>query len=134
MINHNNRPQVSLPVAGSADKKIPVLKAHKKMLVLAASFLSVAAIAQSATEKLDLKLQKSALGSAPADVAGCDAVSSNVAGGLPAHGELALDVVPTSGSFVLEAGEVLYLDVNTTSATTLAYDGSLSLDLEIVGN
>jgi hypothetical protein len=131
MINHNNRPQVIVPIAGAASKKFAVLHAHKKMKVLAAKYISVGAIAASGANYSTQKLQKSALSSgvpqAPADISGNAAVDTQA--GIAAYGHLVLDVDP---EIVLEAGETLYLDHALTGTLTL--DGSLHLDVEIVGN
>ena len=127
-INHNNRPQVQVAIAGAASKKFPVLYAAKKMKVLSANYITVGAIAASGANLSTMKLQKSsASGVAPADIADNGTVSTTA--GVAAYGVLALDVNP---EIVLEAGEVLYLDHALTG--TLALDGHLSLDVEIIGN
>jgi type V secretory pathway adhesin AidA len=128
MINHNNRPQLIVPIAGAASKKFAVLHAHKKMKVLAAKYISVGAIAASGSNYSSQKLQKSTgTGVAPADISGNVAVDSQA--GVAAYGHLVLDVTP---EIVLEAGETLYLDHALTGTLTL--DGSLHLDVEIIGN
>ena len=128
MINANNRPQIQVPIAGAASKKYPVLHAHKKMIVRAAKFMTVGAIAASGSAYSSQKLQKSTgSGVAPADISGNVAVDTQA--GVAAYGQLALDVTP---EIVLEKGETLYLDHALTGSLTL--DGWLSLDVEIVGN
>jgi hypothetical protein len=126
-MNHNNRPQISKAVSTAADKKIPLVHAHKKMRVLGAKLVSVGAIAASGSAYAALKLQKSLTGVAPADVSGNPAVDTQA--GVAAYGVLALDTDP---EIVLEKGETLYLDVDITGSLTL--DAHLDLDLEVVGN
>ena len=127
-INYNNRPQVSKAVALSADKKIPLLHAHKKLRVQAAKLMSAGAIAASGTNYAALKLQKSsASGVAPADIAGSSVVDTQA--GVAAYGHVALDVSP---SIELEAGETLYLDVDINGTLTL--DAHVDVDYEVVGN
>lgn len=128
MINANNRPQIHVPIASAASKKFPVLFAHKKMIVKAAKFMTVGAIAASGSAYSTQNLQKSTgSGAAPADISGNVAVDTQL--GVAAYGQMSLDVSP---EIVLEKGESLYLNHVLTGSLTL--DGWLDLDVEIVGN
>lgn len=127
-MNRNNRPQVHLPIASAASKKIPVLHAHKKLLVKSVKFISVGAIAASGSAYSTQKLQKSLTGVVPADISGATAVDTQA--GLAAYGVKAL-TVPAAG-IELEIGETLYLDHALTGSLTL--DGWLDVDYEVVGN
>lgn len=125
--NESNRPQVLVPVALSADKKIPVLVAHKKMIVRSAKLISTGAIAASGSNYLSMKLQKStASGATPADVSLNVAVDTQA--GVAAYGQLSLDTDPVIS---LEKGQALYLDADVFG--TLTVDAWLSLDIEVAG-
>lgn len=126
--SQNNRPQFSVPVSLSADKKLPVLVAHKKLIVRNAKLVSVGAISASGSNYLGVKLQKStASGATPADVSGNAVVDTQL--GVAAYGHLSLDLTP---AITLEKGEALYLDADVTG--TLSVDAWLSLDVQVVGS
>lgn len=127
-VNASNRPQVQVAVSTAASKKIPVLHAHKKLLVHEAKYLTVGAIAASGSAYSAQKLQKSAAGVAPADIEGATAVDTQT--GVAAYGQKVL-TVPAKG-ILLEKGETLYLDHALTGSLTL--DGQLSVDYEVIGN
>lgn len=125
MINHNNRPQLSVLIpAISATSVIPLLCAHKKMKVLAASLVQEGAITASAVNYLTYQLKKNnvAVGSAV-----------NTKAGLAARTEKELSV-GAGGYIELEAGDYLSLDVVETGTFAEGTALLASLDVEIVGN
>lgn len=125
MINHNNRPSISIVLAAlSASAVVPLLYAHKKMRVLAISLVQEGAITASGANYLTYQAKKN-------NVAVGTAVDTQA--GLAARVAKAL-VMPAAGYIELEAGDYLSLDVAETG--TFA-EGTLllaQLDVEIVGN
>lgn len=124
MINHNNRPTIVVNLGAlDASQVLPLLYAHKKMKVLAASYLQEDAISASGTNYLQLQLKKD-------NVAVESAVDSQA--GVAARSALDLEV--GSEGLVLEQGEYLALDVVEGGTFAEGSDAILVLDVEVIGN
>lgn len=125
MINHNNRPSVAvlLPVL-TASLVLPVLVAHKKMKVLAASLVQEGAISASGVNFLAFKLKKNNV-----DVA----AAVDTQAGLAARTKKDLGL-GADGYITLEIGDYLSLDVAETGTFAEGTAMLLQLDTEIVGN
>lgn len=122
--NENNRPSaLALIGAVSATREVPLLVAHKKMRVRAASVVDITAVSASGTNYVTAQLK------VDGTLAGA-AVDTQA--GLAAREPLDLGL-GSDGYIDLEAGEVLSLQL-TVAASGALTDVAVSLDLEVIGN
>jgi hypothetical protein len=123
MINHNNRPQICLPIAAiSASVVLPALLADKKMRVLSAKYVQEGAISASGVNYLAMRLKvNNVLVGAAVDT------QAGVTARTPVELDLGAELILAKDSYVA-------LDVVETGTFAEGTQGLLVLDVEIIGN
>lgn len=124
-MNELNRPQLTVHLDMTADKKLPLLVAHKRLKIKSILLVSAVAIAASGSNKAGLKIQKASAG-ALVDVAGQPEKGTEAGLAIGAS----LEVL--TSEIILEKGEVLYLSVDITG--TLDLEAAVSVDMEVAGS
>ena len=122
-MNHNNRHELAVSVAATANKTIPLVKAHKKLSVAHLSLITGATIAASSENYVTVKVMKKPVEGSAVELAEVDTQE-----GLTALEELQLSAT----EILLEKGELLYLDI--TKAGTGSIEGLVDGDLLVRGN